>query len=398
METINSLLENLKQKATNPFLGTIIFVAIVRYWDVVYAFFAFDDDCDMLYKQTYIHNYFAVLNFWKEIAIIIGEAFAIIIATYLLLTASKFIMDFYHKHLLSRAAKIVDKKSVKTLEEYQSLERALAESIEQVSKVNKQNDELEMRVGRFKSDIADKDLKISELNIQVGDLSQKNDNLVISVESLEIDNKSKGNIINDLNHHVEELKGYIEDTEADARLLEKTKNKNELYETKISELEETIKIFEDELKNREIIIPDFEELENSNTKYIIQNDARYKLGEWIDFHELPQWLNESNLNVIYDTVDTFVNSTDFKTLPKKIREGIKKLIENNLLIDFLSLLNLFFDASKIFVNTGYLEEYINLNLIASSKDILQNEEIRISDIQINESIHKFYNSVVKRYK
>lgn len=46
-EAWDSFKENIKERVTNPFLGTFVLVWIVHNWKVVYAFFFFDKEYNL---------------------------------------------------------------------------------------------------------------------------------------------------------------------------------------------------------------------------------------------------------------------------------------------------------------------------------------------------------------
>lgn len=173
-EYISSFFDNLKQKTTNPLLGTIIFVTIIRYWDIVYAFFMFDDDCDFLYKKTYIHNYFSIKSFWKEISIIIFHAFLILMATYFLLTLSRFILNIYQKHLLSRTDKLTDKNSVKTTAEYENLEKNFVDIIVELKKSNDTLNHQEISISSYLNKISNQEKVKIELEATIIQIREHN--------------------------------------------------------------------------------------------------------------------------------------------------------------------------------------------------------------------------------
>ena len=57
MDITSSFFDNIKDKTTNPFFGTLIFVWLVRNWDLVYTVFNFDSDCNLEDKKEFIRKY-----------------------------------------------------------------------------------------------------------------------------------------------------------------------------------------------------------------------------------------------------------------------------------------------------------------------------------------------------
>lgn len=57
MEIINSFFNNIKDKLTNPFFGTLILVLLIDHWELWYSIFNFDSDCTLNDKIILIKNY-----------------------------------------------------------------------------------------------------------------------------------------------------------------------------------------------------------------------------------------------------------------------------------------------------------------------------------------------------
>lgn len=76
----------------NPFLGTLLFVWMVRNWRVIYTVFNFDEDCTLSDKLMAISLYFKDYGFW-EILITTMLAVITLIGTYLLINMSRLIIN-----------------------------------------------------------------------------------------------------------------------------------------------------------------------------------------------------------------------------------------------------------------------------------------------------------------
>ena len=55
-EAWDSFKDNIKERVSNPFLGTFTLVWIVHNWKVVYAFFYFDKDWRLQQKIDFFKN------------------------------------------------------------------------------------------------------------------------------------------------------------------------------------------------------------------------------------------------------------------------------------------------------------------------------------------------------
>lgn len=113
----SSLLDNFKTRVTNPFLGTLAGVWIIRNWEIIYALFNFDDDCLMNEKILFIKSYFSKLNFYSELVKNLWISMGILLLTYCLLGISKSIVEFYYKILEKKIIVWIDKNAILTKEE-----------------------------------------------------------------------------------------------------------------------------------------------------------------------------------------------------------------------------------------------------------------------------------------
>lgn len=57
MEVVNSFFNNIKDKLTNPFFGTLILVLIIHHWQLWYTVLNFDSDCTLEDKVEFIRTY-----------------------------------------------------------------------------------------------------------------------------------------------------------------------------------------------------------------------------------------------------------------------------------------------------------------------------------------------------
>jgi len=127
LEYFDSMKESLKQKVTNPLLGTLFIIWTISNWKLVYALFTFDSDYTFEKRKEYISNHFPNWNesfchsFYGNLIICIIWAFGTLIITYLLLYFSRIIAEKYE---VSKG-KVIEKynpKKVKLRSEYADLE------------------------------------------------------------------------------------------------------------------------------------------------------------------------------------------------------------------------------------------------------------------------------------
>jgi hypothetical protein len=151
-EAWDSLKENVKERVSNPFLGTFIIVWIVHNWPIVYSFFYFDNDWKLDKKIKHFNIYWSNNNFFWNL---IGTAFitiGILIITYLFLAISRFLANYFENVIIPRIHKMTKGKIV-TAETHQSslnrilfLETKMEEERKLKNEAISDRDELEKRL------------------------------------------------------------------------------------------------------------------------------------------------------------------------------------------------------------------------------------------------------------
>lgn len=144
-DTLNSVFDNLKERTTNPFLGTLIVVWIVKNWKLVYSLLYFDGGFKLKDRLDYITQYFSERSFYLNMLSVVLITMLVLLVTYILLTISRLLTDFYERVVLPWIAKVTDKSTIvlkteynKVLDEVKRLEARLEE--ERSAKVAAQND------------------------------------------------------------------------------------------------------------------------------------------------------------------------------------------------------------------------------------------------------------------
>lgn len=120
-DIFSSTHEYIKSKLVNPFLGTLIFVWLVRNWFLVYSLFTFDGNFGWKEKTEFIKVYLKDQNFWHEVYINMGIGFALFIISLAILLITRFITNYYEFTLLPIVYKWSDKGQIVTKERYSQL-------------------------------------------------------------------------------------------------------------------------------------------------------------------------------------------------------------------------------------------------------------------------------------
>jgi sRNA-binding regulator protein Hfq len=111
-DSLNSILDNIKERATNPFLGTLIVVWTVHNWKLVYSIFYFESSFKLINRLEYIDKYFNDRPFVWNLFIVVGITILVLLFTYLMLTVSRLITDTQERMVLPLISKWTDKTSV----------------------------------------------------------------------------------------------------------------------------------------------------------------------------------------------------------------------------------------------------------------------------------------------
>lgn len=156
-DTLNSVFDNLKERTTNPFLGTLIVVWVVKNWKLVYSLLYFDGNFKLKDRLQYITDYFNERSFISNMLGVILITLGVLVSTYILLTLSRLLTDYYERVVIPWVSKVTDKSTVvlkveynKVLEEVKRLEGRLEE--ERLAKFTAQNerDSADERLAKIK--------------------------------------------------------------------------------------------------------------------------------------------------------------------------------------------------------------------------------------------------------
>lgn len=114
----DSFKDNIKQRVTNPFLGTYIIVWLAHNWEVVYSFFYFDKDWNLEKKLNYFKDYWEDKSFFWNLMCVAAITVGILIITYFFLAISRYIANSFENRVVPFIQKI-SKGKIVTSEVYQ---------------------------------------------------------------------------------------------------------------------------------------------------------------------------------------------------------------------------------------------------------------------------------------
>ncbi|QIL38096.1 hypothetical protein G7074_01665 [Pedobacter sp. HDW13] len=200
-DTLNSMLDNIKERTTNPFLGTLLVVWIIRNWTLVYGLFNFDKGFTLDKKLKYIADHYQTQAFVPNLLIVVAITFLVLVSTYCMLTLGRLITDTYDKFVIPYLAKITDKSSIVLKRDYKSLEEVVKQlqgrlEEERIAKVNAQNerDKISDRLANYHpSEMLDDYIPAKSQNRIVSELKELSD---FNIIDMLVDNILTGRSIN----------------------------------------------------------------------------------------------------------------------------------------------------------------------------------------------------------
>lgn len=146
---ISSLLENLKQKFTNPFLGTFILVWIVHNWRLVFSFFNFDERTTLERKMKVISPYYDLAFSIENLAVSAVITLGVLIASFIGINIARIIVETSERIIkptimkIAGSAKVVERKDLEDVED--ALEvwvKKHADELSAKNAIQKQYDEM----------------------------------------------------------------------------------------------------------------------------------------------------------------------------------------------------------------------------------------------------------------
>lgn len=190
-DIILSFKENIKDKTTNPFLGTFAIVAIVRNWDFIITVINLDLFYTLEKKKEALSPYFQVDTFLWGILTNTWVTVVAIALTYGLLNLSRLIVNFFDKVVTPIVYQLTDKGSVvlkadfnKLKGDKEKLEQRLEKERESRLKVQAERDNLETRIIELISKANNTEQKESKDETPKKAVEPKETNVIDSIYSM----------------------------------------------------------------------------------------------------------------------------------------------------------------------------------------------------------------------
>lgn len=320
METFTSIIETIKERATNPFFGTLIGVWLCRNWLLVYTVFNFDEGTNLKVKQKFIETYFSKQDFWIELGTNVGISLAFVVMAFSLMVITRIIINVANHRLTPYFNSKTVSKLVVNNNRFQTVKKQRDDFFTSLEDAQETIINLEQRNSLLRSE-----------NTELESIKAENSTLKVDVQNLENTRKV---ILDDLK-----------------------KSKNETAEKfqEISQLKHNIKQLNQERKLIDKIFLrdyiDFDSLPALEEKNILKN-LPSELTQPYDVLESNATLKETLNNIKQAEDNPFGETKDINL------ENVKKLVS-------LGLVNIFDDT------LGYEIENLELSPLAKLIEILE---------------------------
>ncbi|MGE4346896.1 MAG: hypothetical protein AB7D46_05720 [Flavobacteriaceae bacterium] len=219
MEVINSFFNNVKDKLTNPYFGTLILVLLFHHWELLYIIFNFDDNVTLDIKLNSIKEYISInISFqnlmwdalWALILMLTGYLI-IVITRSIVLWVEFWLMPFITGKIINKNVVKKDEydKVVKEREEYFDQYEEQRKNVRNFSKtIDEQTEQIKQK---------DKDLlkqtrtiseTIKELDLTKSKLEKSSNEAINKSKELEIAKNSISELKRDLEFKNDKLNKF----------------------------------------------------------------------------------------------------------------------------------------------------------------------------------------------
>lgn len=210
MEVINSFFNNIKDKLTNPFFGTLILVLIIHHWELWYTLFNFDSDCTLQDKifsiRTYINdNLSYILFMWEAL-----QAIIYMFLGYLIIVGTRSLVIWVEFGLMPMITGKIINKDVVRKNEYDNVVKEREEYFDQYEEQRKNVRIFSKTIDEQTEQIKQKDENLLEQSNTITRTIKELDITKKKLENSETSNKKNTNEILVLKESLNQLKNENE--------------------------------------------------------------------------------------------------------------------------------------------------------------------------------------------
>lgn len=271
MEVVSSFFDNIKQKTTNPFFGTLICVWLVRNWALVYSLFTFEESTTLHERKAYVVNYYKHRDLGVEFFKTIGWTLFFLIVGYFFIILSRLLINLVYHRIIPYFNNFIDRNQlVVDSKRFDIVKKTRDEYFTQIIELKESLVSLEQKNSLLKTETIEKDSNIANLQSANASLSNINE---VNADVIRIKETKIANLENENKLHLSQLVSLEREN---ANIGKANKNLND----RISQLEfnEESVLLENNAKDykTKLITYDYKNYE-ATIKYTLSND----IGETI---------------------------------------------------------------------------------------------------------------------
>lgn len=202
MDFFNSFFQNVKDKLTSPFFGTLSFILIFHHWEFWYTLFNFDKNCTLSEKVSILRLMSSREFSFKELALDAVFAIIFVIGGYVVIFLTRALSLAFDHRIMTWLTRQVVSKNVVLLETHKNVvaERdEYADKYEEqrrsVRSMSKDNDDQSLQIQSRDELINKNNVQINSLNINIADINEKYKQITIESSLLEQKLKKTNNLL-----------------------------------------------------------------------------------------------------------------------------------------------------------------------------------------------------------
>lgn len=206
MEIISSFFNNIKDKLTNPFFGTLILVLLIDHWELWYSFFNFDSDCTLndkiLLIKSYSEKHLTFLLFTCNIL----QAILFMFLGYLIIVATRSLVMWVEFGLMPQITGLIVNKNVVRKTEYDQVVTEREEYFDLYEEQRKNVRIFSKTIDEQTEQIKQKDQNLLEQSNTITKSIRELDQTKNTLANFQIENSNKTKEVSQLHDSIEKFK------------------------------------------------------------------------------------------------------------------------------------------------------------------------------------------------
>lgn len=193
MDFFNSFFQNVKDKLTSPFFGTLCFIMLIHHWEFWYILFNFSSKTDLNTKISILKTIGSREFYWRNITEDVLWTLLIVLVGYVIVVGTRTLSLFIEHGIMPRITRRVINKNVVLRSQYEEVREERDNYAEKYESERKYNRELSKSYDEQLKEIKNKNQTVTENNNLITDLNEKINNLnsTLSRENLKNEKLTK---------------------------------------------------------------------------------------------------------------------------------------------------------------------------------------------------------------